>query len=447
MPSPSSPPFPAAFVATLVGAALLGATSGGLGGALIMPGLVALVWTIIASRRRLQVLRGRGAAWGRNSVVVVGSVLALVVGSALVETDDPPAPPAAAPLVTTPATTAPGATTPDASGSTSPGTTSPTPEPSDTPDASPTVAPDDETSATPSDKPSATPDDEPDADVTTGSDPGSTLTAAGALALLEVKGRAPKTGYDRDAFRYRALDLDRNGCDTRNDILRRDLTDVTLKPGSNGCVVEQGVLADPYSALRISFTRGTATSNDVQIDHVVALSDAWQKGAQRWDADTLATFGNDPLNLLAVDGPLNGQKGDGDAATWLPPNKAFRCQYVARQIAVKHAYGLWVTAAEKTTMERILAACPDEPLPTEGTRIVVTTTGTKAPTAKPSPKPNPKPSPKPSPKPTAKPEPSTDPKFGTCKAAKSAGYGPYYAGQDDEYSWYQDRDGDGVVCE
>jgi hypothetical protein len=112
------------------------------------------------------------------------------------------------------------------------------------------------------------------------------------------------------------------------------------------------------------FERGDATSALVQIDHVVALSDAWQKGAQRWTEEKRAQFGNDPLNLLASKGSLNQQKGDGDTATWLPPNKTFRCAYVARQVAVKHGYGLWVTRAERDAMERVLTACPDEPLPT-----------------------------------------------------------------------------------
>ena len=101
----------------------------------------------------------------------------------------------------------------------------------------------------------------------------------------------------------------------------------------------------------------------MQIDHVVALSDSWQKGAQQWDAATREAFANDPLNLLAVDGPLNQQKGDGDTATWLPPNKAFRCAYVARQVGVKYTYGLWVTQAEQDAMVRVLSTCPTEPLP------------------------------------------------------------------------------------
>ncbi|WP_369816321.1 HNH endonuclease family protein [Cellulomonas sp. Leaf334] len=188
-------------------------------------------------------------------------------------------------------------------------------------------------------------------------------SALATATLLPVKGRAPKTGYDRDLYGHAWKDVDRNGCDTRNDILRRDLTEQVLKDGTNGCVVLAGTLADPYSGLPIAFVRGQATSSDVQIDHVVALSDSWQKGAQQWDTPTREAFANDPLNLLAADGPLNQQKGDGDTATWLPPNDAFRCAYVARQVGVKYTYGLWVTQAERDAMVRVLSTCPTQPLP------------------------------------------------------------------------------------
>ncbi|RYV51875.1 HNH endonuclease family protein [Pengzhenrongella frigida] len=178
-----------------------------------------------------------------------------------------------------------------------------------------------------------------------------------ALDSLEVKGRAPRTGYDRDLFGQAWQDVDRNGCDTRNDVLARDLTAVTFKPGTGDCAVLSGTLADPYSGQPIAFERGAETSADVQIDHVVALADAWQKGAQSWSPQVRAAFANDPANLLAVDGPLNQEKGAGDAATWLPPHKPFRCRYVIRQIRVKAAYGLWVTAAERDALARELGRC------------------------------------------------------------------------------------------
>jgi hypothetical protein len=184
--------------------------------------------------------------------------------------------------------------------------------------------------------------------------------AANALVQLEsipVKGRAPKTGYTRDEFGPAWADVDRNGCDTRNDILARDLTNETFKPGTSNCVVTAGTLADKYTGTIINFVRGQDTSSDVQIDHIVPLSDAWQKGAQQLNADQRKELANDPLNLMAADGPTNGAKGDKDAATWLPPNKTFRCEYVARQIAVKAKYRLWVTQAEHSAIAGILEGC------------------------------------------------------------------------------------------
>ena len=182
------------------------------------------------------------------------------------------------------------------------------------------------------------------------------------LASLPVKGRAPKTGYTRGQFGQAWFDADRNGCDTRNDVLRRDLRDVALKPGTRGCVVLTGTLVDPYTGTIVPFERGPR-SGVVQIDHVVSLSDAWQKGAQQLSADQRQAFANDPLNLLAVSGSANAQKGDGDAATWLPKAKAFRCRYVATQITVKARWGLWVTGAEKDALQRVLRSCPTEPVP------------------------------------------------------------------------------------
>jgi len=186
--------------------------------------------------------------------------------------------------------------------------------------------------------------------------------ASKGLGQLLVKGRAPKTGYSRSLFSDGWGQL--GDCDLRNYVLIRDLQSYKLRAGET-CIVASGVLLDPYTATRINFVRGVATSYKVQIDHVVAVSDAWQKGAQKLSADTRKAFYNDPLNLLAVDGPTNSAKGDGDAATWLPPNKAFRCKYVARQVAVKLKYHLWVTAAEKSAIAGILTSCPKQKLPTK----------------------------------------------------------------------------------
>ncbi len=185
-------------------------------------------------------------------------------------------------------------------------------------------------------------------------------SAAAALDTLTVKGRAPRDNYDRAAFGDAWLDVDANGCDTRNDILRRDLVAPEFSVGSR-CTVAAGAFREPYTGAVISFRRGAASSKAVQIDHVVALGDAWQKGAQQLTARQRQHLANDPLNLIAADGPANQDKGASDAATWLPPNKAIRCHYVARQISVKAAYGLWVTQAEKAAMQRVLGSCPGQP--------------------------------------------------------------------------------------
>ena len=185
-------------------------------------------------------------------------------------------------------------------------------------------------------------------------------TAKSVLDSIQVKGRAPKTGYDRDQFGQRWADINRNGCDTRNDILKRDLSKIVFKPGTRNCVVASGDLIDPYSGKTINFVRGNISSMEVQIDHVVALSNAWQTGAFKLSLAMRTQFANDPLNLLAVQGRLNSQKGDGDAATWLPPLKSYRCNYVARQITVKAKYGLWVTPPEKAAMDSILEKCPGQ---------------------------------------------------------------------------------------
>ena len=196
--------------------------------------------------------------------------------------------------------------------------------------------------------------------------PAKAESIASGLSVIQTqitKGRAAKTGYTRDQFGPAWADVDRNGCDTRNDILKRDLVSEVFKEKTNGCTVLTGTLVDPFSGETINFVQGAKTSSEVQIDHVVALSNAWQTGAFKLTADQRKAFANDPLNLLAVKGRLNSQKGDGDAATWLPPLKSFRCDYVSKQIAVKIKYKLWFTAPEKEAMIRILKTCPEKALP------------------------------------------------------------------------------------
>ena len=238
------------------------------------------------------------------------------------------------------------------------------------------------------------------------------------LNTLPVKGRAPKTGYSRAQFGDAWSDIDHNGCDTRNDILNRDLTAKQHK-NSRGCVVISGVLNDPYTGKIINFMRGKDTSEQVQIDHVVALSDAWQSGAQEISAQERLQLANDPENLLAVDGPANQQKSDSDAATWLPANASFRCSYVARQIRVKAKYHLWVKPAEKEAMINVLTPCAGA-------------------AAKPAPVPQVDTPPAQNPAPALA--------FQTCADARAAGYRNMHRGAPG-YSDHLDRDGDGIACE
>lgn len=189
-----------------------------------------------------------------------------------------------------------------------------------------------------------------------------TGTAAETLEKLTVDDNPSKAGYDRDAFGFRETDDDGNGCDVREDVLARDLTDVQYK-NSRSCQVASGILDDPYTGQTIQFVRGVKTSSAVQIDHVVALENAWQSGANTWDHTKLYQFGNDMYNLLAVDGPANQQKGSASAAYWLPTNSEYRCDYVARQIGVKDKYGLTVTTQEKRAMLSMLHGCPAQELP------------------------------------------------------------------------------------
>lgn len=254
-----------------------------------------------------------------------------------------------------------------------------------------------------------------------------TSTALGLLETLPVKGRAPKTGYDRAGqFGTPWLDVDRNGCDTRNDILQRDLTAVVL---SGPCKVLSGILADPMSGQTVQFLRGNTTSTLVQIDHLVALSDAWQKGAQQLSHQTRVNFANDPLNLMAVNGSTNSSKGDGDAATWLPPNRGFWCEYVARQISVKAHYLLWVTQAEKDAMVRVLGSCPGQVAYQSSMPAAVAgvAAGSDAGSAGPA-------------------GTAADVTYQNCSAARVAGAAPVRVG-DPGYGRHLDRDGDGVGCE
>ncbi|HSA48848.1 MAG TPA: HNH endonuclease family protein [Yinghuangia sp.] len=179
--------------------------------------------------------------------------------------------------------------------------------------------------------------------------------ARALISQVRTAGRGPKTGYERDKFGSAWTDsapsvpMSGNGCRTRDDILKRDGAEVRFTSGST-CVVNTMTLADPYTGTTINFRKSNA--NEVQIDHVVSLSAGWQMGAAHWPQDKRMQLANDPLNLLAVDGPTNNGKGDATPASWLPPAKQVRCAYVVRYAQVSLKYELPVTEADKAAMLR-----------------------------------------------------------------------------------------------
>ncbi|MCQ2000706.1 GmrSD restriction endonuclease domain-containing protein [Arthrobacter zhaoxinii] len=405
----------------LVIAAMFPSVTAGLG-LLAFCGLLTGLYVLITGRRswaRLPAGRRGGA------IAVAASVVTLIVASALAPASELDAPS----LASDPAPTS----SPSAS-------TSPTAAPSSEPEPTPVNASEPELQPeadAPAPEPEPTPvtasEPEPQPEAAAPA-PAAVGTALAQLDTIPIKGRAPKTGYDRDQFGPAWKDVDRNGCDQRNDLLLRDLESISFKPGTNNCVVTSGTLLDPFTGSVINFVRGEGTSNAVQIDHVVALSDAWQKGAQQMGQDQREAFANDPLNLLAVDGSSNGAKGDGDAATWLPPNKGFRCEYVALQTAVKAKYGLWMTQAESDAIRNILTStCPDQPVPTDGGVMV-------------APEPAPAAEPLTVEAPAPAPAPLVDVYYPNCDAVKAAGAAPIRAGDPGWQSKF-DRDGDGVGCE
>ena len=197
------------------------------------------------------------------------------------------------------------------------------------------------------------------------STPSVDASSSQALAVaqgLQVRGRAPDTNYSREVFGSAWRDVDRNGCDTRNDILQRDFTTTIFKSGTGDCKVIGGTWTDPYS--NESYTFDEAPSG-AQIDHVVSLKNAWQMGADQWSDDMRVEFANDPLNLRVTIASLNQQKSDSNAASWLPPFKPGRCNFIATQVAVKAKWNLYVTESEKEVFLAILSKpeCQETKLP------------------------------------------------------------------------------------
>ncbi|HEX2809588.1 MAG TPA: DUF1524 domain-containing protein, partial [Kineosporiaceae bacterium] len=350
--------------------------------ALIATGLSALVTAMIAVVRGhldwAQLTSRRAGGWaatGATAVVVVGGLLASTTAAG---TGDGTVTQASTPSATAGLTTGPPPTTTSAIASTTATTT---------------------TSATGSDPLSA-----------------AIASASGGLALaalghLPVKAAAARTGYARKAFGQAWADVDRNGCDTRSDVLRGDLSRVVIKAGTHGCAVASGTAIDPYTGKTLTYRYGSTT---VSVDHVVSLADMWVSGARQWTAAKRLAFANDPLNLSVVATSVNKAKGDRNAAAWLPPRTSYRCRYVARQVAVKSKYGASVAPAERAAIGRILIGCNGQELPRTADVQAVPARATTY--------------------------------YATCSAARAAGATPLRSGRPG-YRAGLDGDHDGVACE
>jgi hypothetical protein len=243
------------------------------------------------------------------------------------------------------------------------------------------------------------------------------------LGELIVDVERNSSSYKRTSFRH-WIDADSNGCDTRRDVLAAEST----KPVN--CRTLSG-------GLWVSAFDGATTKNasGFDVDHMVPLKEAWESGAYSWDSATRTSFANDLAyehSLIAVSAKSNRSKSDRDPNNWMPPVSSFHCQYVGRWIAVKYRWSLSVDPAEKSFLESRVASCgPAADVATPSKAAVGAGAYANAPAT-----------------PVQTPNSETDPKFSSCAEAKRNGYRASYSrGIDPEYAWYQDRDGDGVVCE
>jgi hypothetical protein len=283
----------------------------------------------------------------------------------------------------------------------------------------------------------------PDPTSTISAEPGSVLKAALELKVIEDDHEPDPDSYSRDEFGQKWADVDRNGCDQRNDVLRRDLVKLHTKPGTNGCVVARGVLKESsYSGDRVKFATG---ETKIDIDHVVALADAWRMGASEWKSAKRAQFANDPLNLLAVDRDENQEKNDASAARWTPTwDPDAECDFLVRHVTIKTKYHLAVADQERYAFITSLGTseCDGnyrEPLSGRNSDV-------KIPKPKPIGEPKPKPKPEPEPRQTQEPKPDRNVYYKNCDAVRAAGADPIHRG-DPGYARHLDRDGDGVGCE
>ena len=259
---------------------------------------------------------------------------------------------------------------------------------------------------------------------------GTSAAQVGAMRLLRQLPVRAETGagYVRAKFGSGWTDANHNGCSTRSEVLIKE-SKVHPRQGA-GCRLTLGTWLSIYDGVRFT------AYGSLDIDHMVPLAEAWASGARGWTAGTRSAFANDlgyVYSLNAVSATSNRSKGDREPGSWMPSNGAYRCTYLASWVAVKWRWRLSVDASEKRGLVAGLTSCGSRALIATPSRATVRlgsggSSGGGSGTTPP-------------------PSSGNDPRFATCTAAKAAGFGPYYRGRDAEYSWYTDRDSDGIACE
>lgn len=244
-------------------------------------------------------------------------------------------------------------------------------------------------------------------------------TLKSAINSLKVATETP-SGYARSKFKLWD-DYDGDCKNTRAEVLASE----SKKKTTGSCTIKTGKWVSLYDGK--TYTKASS----LDIDHLVPLEEAWASGAKSWPASKREAYANDladSRDLIAVSLSANRSKGDREPDQWMPAKA--RCTYIVDWVAVKYRWKLTIDKKEKTNLLSWASKCGNPKLSLH--RAVVkagsgssdTTGGSSGGSSS-----------------------GLDPRFATCTAAKAAGYGPYYNGKDPEYAWYEDRDGDGVVCE
>lgn len=167
---------------------------------------------------------------------------------------------------------------------------------------------------------------------------------------------APPAPYDRAEFGQRWADVDRSGCDQRNESLSSAMTEISYRAGTHDCVVETGTFHDAYDGTSWSFAK-SEDGGGVQIDHVVPLAHAWEMGAGDWTEDEREVFANELINLQPTAGTYNGSKGSRGPLEWMPVDETYHCTYLRRWTQIKVTWELAVTDDERTFLSDSLMVC------------------------------------------------------------------------------------------